>query len=87
MLASPQVRTAMRQLLDRELPPLGLLVFVVGSASLGAEIAASGPLPVQRAVGYVVDVLAALADAGYTDVRVYAGGKADWTEAGMPLVR
>jgi spermidine synthase len=31
----------MRQLLDRELPPLGLLVFVVGSASLGAEIAAA----------------------------------------------
>ena len=22
---------------------------------------------------------------GYTDVRVYAGGKADWTEAGLPL--
>ncbi|MGH3993074.1 MAG: spermidine synthase, partial [Pseudonocardiaceae bacterium] len=31
----------MKQLLDRELPPLGLLVFVVGSASLGAEIAAA----------------------------------------------
>ncbi len=24
-------------------------------------------------------------DAGYTDVRVYAGGKADWAEAGLPL--
>lgn len=24
---------------------------------------------------------------GYTDVSVYAGGKADWQEAGLPLVR
>jgi spermidine synthase len=31
----------MRRALDRELPPLELLVFVVGSASLGAEIAAA----------------------------------------------
>lgn len=23
---------------------------------------------------------------GYTDVRVYAGGKADWFDAGLPLV-
>lgn len=27
----------------------------------------------------------ALAAAGYTDVAVYAGGKKDWTEAGLPL--
>jgi len=27
----------------------------------------------------------ALTDLGYTDVRVYAGGKADWTAAGLPL--
>jgi spermidine synthase len=31
----------MKQLAARDLPPLGLLVFVVGSASLGAEIAAA----------------------------------------------
>ena len=24
---------------------------------------------------------------GYADVRVYEGGKADWADAGMPLVR
>jgi rhodanese-related sulfurtransferase len=29
----------------------------------------------------------ALADLGYTDVRVYAGGKADWADAGLPLER
>jgi len=28
-----------------------------------------------------------LADLGYSDVRVYAGGKADWADAGLPLVR
>lgn len=27
----------------------------------------------------------ALTAAGYTDVAVYAGGKKDWTEAGLPL--
>lgn len=27
----------------------------------------------------------ALTDLGYTDVRVYAGGKADWTAAGLAL--
>jgi rhodanese-related sulfurtransferase len=27
----------------------------------------------------------ALADLGYTDVRVYAGGKADWVDAGLPV--
>jgi len=27
----------------------------------------------------------ALADLGYTDVSVYAGGKADWAAAGLPL--
>lgn len=26
-----------------------------------------------------------LGDIGYTDVRVYAGGKADWESAGLPL--
>jgi rhodanese-related sulfurtransferase len=26
-----------------------------------------------------------LRDVGYTDVRVYAGGKADWESAGLPL--
>jgi rhodanese-related sulfurtransferase len=26
-----------------------------------------------------------LGDAGYTDVRVYVGGKADWESAGLPL--
>lgn len=30
---------------------------------------------------------AALAGAGYTDVRVYAEGKQGWQEAGLPLVR
>jgi rhodanese-related sulfurtransferase len=29
----------------------------------------------------------ALADLGYQNVRVYAGGKADWAEAGLPLER
>lgn len=29
----------------------------------------------------------ALAGLGYTDVRVYAGGKADWADAGLPLER
>jgi rhodanese-related sulfurtransferase len=29
----------------------------------------------------------ALAAMGYQDVRVYAGGKADWAEAGLPLER
>ena len=28
---------------------------------------------------------ASLAQLGYGDVRVYAGGKAEWTEAGLPL--
>lgn len=28
-----------------------------------------------------------LAEVGYTDVRVYAGGKADWQDAGLPLER
>lgn len=28
----------------------------------------------------------ALTELGYEDVRVYAGGKADWMEAGLPLV-
>lgn len=27
----------------------------------------------------------ALGDLGYEDVRVYAGGKADWIEAGLPV--
>jgi rhodanese-related sulfurtransferase len=27
----------------------------------------------------------ALLDLGYRDVRVYAGGKADWIDAGLPL--
>ena len=27
----------------------------------------------------------ALRDLGYQDVRVYVGGKADWTAAGLPL--
>ena len=27
----------------------------------------------------------ALVDLGYTQVRVYAGGKADWQDAGLPL--
>ena len=31
----------MKSLSSRDLPPLGLLVFVVGAASLGAEIAAA----------------------------------------------
>jgi rhodanese-related sulfurtransferase len=26
-----------------------------------------------------------LGDVGYTDVRVYVGGKADWASAGLPL--
>lgn len=26
-----------------------------------------------------------LADLGYSNVRVYAGGKADWSDAGLPL--
>ena len=26
-----------------------------------------------------------LVDLGYQDVRVYAGGKADWADAGLPL--
>jgi rhodanese-related sulfurtransferase len=26
-----------------------------------------------------------LTDTGYTDVRVYVGGKADWESAGLPL--
>lgn len=30
---------------------------------------------------------AAFTRAGYTDVRVYSGGKADWFEAGLPLER
>lgn len=30
---------------------------------------------------------AALTRAGYTDVRVYAGGKADWFAAGLPMER
>jgi rhodanese-related sulfurtransferase len=29
----------------------------------------------------------ALRQLGYTDVRVYPGGKADWADAGLPLVR
>jgi rhodanese-related sulfurtransferase len=29
---------------------------------------------------------AALAGLGYLDVSVYAGGKKDWTEAGLPLI-
>lgn len=29
----------------------------------------------------------ALRDLGYRDVRVYAGGKADWADAGLPLER
>jgi rhodanese-related sulfurtransferase len=29
----------------------------------------------------------ALVDLGYSDVRIYAGGKADWADAGLPLVR
>ena len=29
----------------------------------------------------------ALIRAGYTDVRVYAGGKADWHAAGLPMER
>jgi rhodanese-related sulfurtransferase len=28
-----------------------------------------------------------LSDVGYTDVRVYKGGKADWQSAGLPLER
>ena len=28
-----------------------------------------------------------LTDIGYTDVRVYKGGKADWESAGLPLVQ
>lgn len=30
---------------------------------------------------------AALTDLGYTDVRVYVGGKADWFSAGLPMER
>jgi rhodanese-related sulfurtransferase len=30
---------------------------------------------------------AALVQRGYRDVRVYAGGKADWADAGLPLER
>lgn len=30
---------------------------------------------------------AALTRAGYTDVRVYSGGKADWYAAGLPMER
>lgn len=30
---------------------------------------------------------AALSRAGYTDVRVYVGGKADWYAAGLPMER
>ena len=30
---------------------------------------------------------AVLADLGYEDVRVYPGGKADWTAAGLPIER
>jgi rhodanese-related sulfurtransferase len=29
----------------------------------------------------------ALTDLGYSKVQVYEGGKADWTDAGLPLVR
>ncbi|NVB84199.1 MAG: rhodanese-like domain-containing protein [Kofleriaceae bacterium] len=29
----------------------------------------------------------ALTDLGYTDVQVYAGGKADWEAAGLPFER
>jgi rhodanese-related sulfurtransferase len=32
-------------------------------------------------------VAGALERAGYTNVRVYAEGKADWSEAGLPLER
>ncbi len=28
----------------------------------------------------------ALTQAGYTDVRVFAGGKAEWQDAGLPIV-
>src|SRR5688572_22919757 len=41
MVASPPVENPMNRASSRDLPPLGLLVFVVGAASLGAEIAAA----------------------------------------------
>ena len=31
------------------------------------------------------EVAKLLGDVGYTDVRVYVGGKADWAAAGLPL--
>ena len=31
------------------------------------------------------EVAKLLGDVGYTDVRVYVGGKADWQAAGLPL--
>lgn len=31
------------------------------------------------------EVAKLLGDVGYTDVRVYVGGKADWASAGLPL--
>ncbi len=33
------------------------------------------------------EVAKVLGDVGYTDVRVYKGGKADWEAAGLPLQR
>jgi rhodanese-related sulfurtransferase len=41
----------------------------------------SGP-----ACGRSTVTAAAFARLGYTDVRVYPGGKADWVAAGLPLV-
>ena len=33
------------------------------------------------------DAAKVLGDAGYTNVRVYVGGKADWQDAGLPVER
>lgn len=33
------------------------------------------------------DAAKVLDDAGYTNVRVYVGGKADWQDAGLPVER
>lgn len=33
------------------------------------------------------DAAKVLTDSGYSNVRVYVGGKADWQEAGLPIER
>ena len=33
------------------------------------------------------DAAKVFTDAGYSDVRVYVGGKADWQDAGLPIER